>query len=466
MKIPGPKTLPLIGNVLDVDVKLLHISVSKLAEKFGPIFRINLFGSNFVIINDVELERKAFGCDRPDHFWGKFICFDYSSIAFANANIKTTTKRKMLHRSLKFFGDGIKRFDKINEEQLIQFTETLKLTNQSDFDMYRLVSTSLANTLAGLFIGRPPRKDDCGPIMKYAEVANIFLGPIGFLYGFFPMLRFIPGSFSQQYEEAIASRDDILTRFYFSVKDTDDNMGDGLIKTVIKLQDEINQSAGKELITENDTKGVILDIVSASQDTTMAVLANAFAIMLTHRHVAKKIQSEIETCVGTSRMPNSSDKGSMHYTMATIYEVLRYTCPGALNLPHQAAHDQNFEGYFIAKDSIILANHWYMHHNPQLWHEPWVFKPERFLDDNGKLLPVDSDTRRNLVAFSTGGRVCPGKRFAIHRIFRYLTAVLQAFDLVEASDGTLPDTDPRNYDVGIDVMVRKHFCRAIPRTDD
>ena len=110
MEIPGPKSLPLIGNVFDVDLRGLHLSLSKMSEKYGSFFRIKLLGQNIVIINDAELERKAFGNtrygdvfnDRPDTFVGQYFCFNYSDITFANANKKTMTKRKLFHRSLKF----------------------------------------------------------------------------------------------------------------------------------------------------------------------------------------------------------------------------------------------------------------------------------------------------------------------------------------------------------------------------
>ena len=166
MEIPGPKSLPLIGNVFDVDLRGLHLSLSKMPEQYGSIFRIKLLGQNIVIINDADLERKAFGNtrygdvfnDRPDTFVGQYFCFNYSDITFANANKKTMTKRKLFHRSLKFYGDGIKHFDGINENELVKVLEKLKLTKQCDFDMYSLLLTSLANTLVGLLNGTSPTK--------------------------------------------------------------------------------------------------------------------------------------------------------------------------------------------------------------------------------------------------------------------------------------------------------------------
>ena len=448
-----------------------------MAELYGHIFRIKLLGRNIVIINDADLERKAFGStkyvnifnDRPYSFVGEFVNFGCSDITFADGNKKTMDKRKLFNRSLTFYGDGIQHFSRINEDELMQILEKLKLTKQCNFDLHALLSKSLANTLGMLLNGTCPTHQDCEAIMNVADSAGFFITGIGFIYDFIPIIRLLPGFFRNRYRKFIASRDQLLDKFYFSVRDIekDTSLGNqGFVKNLIKLQNEINQNAGTEYITENDVKGILVDIIAASQETTSTILTNAFAILLTHQHVAKKIQDEIDNMVGPTRLPNETDKPHMHYTMATVYEVLRYTSPVVFSIPHRSAKDINFEGYFVAKDSVILPNHWYIHHDPKLWHEPWVFKPDRFLDDAGKLLPPESKSRRNVMAFSTGLRECPGEgaNYGKSRIFFYLTAVLQSFDIVPALDGKLPDSDPRNYDLrGIDVQVEPHLCRVIPR---
>ena len=35
-----------------------------------------------------------------------------------------------------------------------------------------------------------------------------------------------------------------------------------------------------------------------------------------------------------------------------------------------------------------------MHHNEKYWEEPFSFKPERFLDEEGRLLPANHPTRK------------------------------------------------------------------------
>lgn len=37
------------------------------------------------------------------------------------------------------------------------------------------------------------------------------------------------------------------------------------------------------------------------------------------------------------------------------------------------------------------------HHDEAVWGDPWEYRPERFLDENGKLLPADSDLMKRWV---------------------------------------------------------------------
>ena len=48
----------------------------------------------------------------------------------------------------------------------------------------------------------------------------------------------------------------------------------------------------------------------------------------------------------------------------------------------------------------VLFNLWKLHHNPDYWDEPWEFRPERFLDDDGTVVQPDHINRRRYCEIS------------------------------------------------------------------
>ena len=72
-------------------------------------------------------------------------------------------------------------------------------------------------------------------------------------------------------------------------------------------------------------------------------------------------------------------------------------------------------------------------HDPARYPEPDVFKPERFLSPNGRLL----DDPVLVLAFGYGKRACPGRHFAEATLFITVASLLSVFNVEkgEASKG-------------------------------
>ena len=479
--LPGPKPLPILGNVLSVGLHNLHITLYDLVEQYGAIFQLSLLGQNTVIISDVNLIRKALGSDtehtygdvfndKPDSFWGKYFAFDYSDIGFGKTNPRTMMLRKIWHRGLKHYGDGVEHFEQNAELELKRLLEDLRDMKGGDFIMNDIVRRSFANTTATLLTGEQPDDYDFEIIWQFVDFSNGLMEPgMATFYEMFPFVRLLPGKFGNLYQKAIKARDCFLERYYFRIKDsvtdTERTEDRGFVQTIIRLQQENNKRNTSVFIGEDNMKGIVVDMVFGGTVTTTLAIGHSLALVIVHQHVAKKIQEEVDNVVGNQRMPRLSDRARMPYTMAAVFEVLRYTAAIApAGFPHRALEDKNFEGYYIPKGSIILTYAWYVLHDPKLWNDPWVFNPERFLDAEGNLLPPEHETRRNFIAFSTGHRDCPGKILAKSRMFLYLATILQTFDLIPGTSGELPDTNPHNYIPGIDLEIKSYSCRAVPRT--
>ena len=186
-------------------------------------------------------------------------------------------------------------------------------------------------------------------------------------------------------------------------------------------------------------------------------------LLIEHQNVQKKIQAEIDSVIGKLQTPRLANKTDMPYAMATVYEILRYSTITPLPTPHKARGDKVFEGYLIPKDTLILFNLWYIHHDPGVWTDPWSFQPERFLDTDGKLLAADHQIWNNFYPFSVGRRTCLGKTYATGRLFLYLASMLQSFDFCPSTNGRFPDNNPMHYENGIAIKIKDFECRVFPR---
>lgn len=80
-------------------------------------------------------------------------------------------------------------------------------------------------------------------------------------------------------------------------------------------------------------------------------------------------------------------------------------------------------GKFIPKNTGILYNIHAVNHDPALWKDPDVFRPERFLDPStGKL---NLEGQPPLLSFGLGPRTCPGEKLGQMDIFYVLVRLLQ-----------------------------------------
>jgi cytochrome P450 len=115
----------------------------------------------------------------------------------------------------------------------------------------------------------------------------------------------------------------------------------------------------------------------------------------------------------------------MPYTEALIAETQRYSSIASLGAMHRALKDQEFKGYMIPKDTMIISNLHYIHHDPAVWGDPENFRPERFLSPDGKTFKKHDA----LIPFSVGRRQCLGEALARDSLFLFSTNLFQRFTI-------------------------------------
>lgn len=155
---------------------------------------------------------------------------------------------------------------------------------------------------------------------------------------------------------------------------------------------------------------------------------------------------EIDSKVGSSRLMNDSDLSSLPYLHGVINETLRMCPAGALIPPHESTKECTVGGYHVPAGTMLLVNLWAIQNDPNLWKDPGIFKPERFIDVEGqrdgfKFMP-----------FGSGRRGCPGEGLAMRMVGLTLGTLIQCFewerigvekvDMGEGHGLTMPKAQP------------------------
>lgn len=81
-------------------------------------------------------------------------------------------------------------------------------------------------------------------------------------------------------------------------------------------------------------------------------------------------------------------------------------------------------------DEQVVFNVDSVHYDPEVFEKPYEFNPERFINEDGKLVNTDK-----VWVFSIGKRACPGESLAVLEVFLYFAIIMQNYTI--EADGPL-----------------------------
>jgi cytochrome P450 len=105
-------------------------------------------------------------------------------------------------------------------------------------------------------------------------------------------------------------------------------------------------------------KATATSLYAGASDTTVSAMRSFFLAMTIHPEFQVKAQEEIDTVIGTHRLPTINDREEMPFCDRLVKEVLRWGVIGPLGIPHVSKVDDEYNGYFIPKGTVIVGNIW------------------------------------------------------------------------------------------------------------
>lgn len=457
---PGPEPSFFFGNVKDLDTTKIHHSLHRLAQQFGPVVHIRLLSRNIVILNTADIIREAYDTekyrvslnDKPKGFFGTYLVYNHSDVLLGPYSKTTFRLKEIMLQGLKpsLSATAI-------SQEAKNLVQRLDARVGKDFCIKNEIQRSMAEVTTMLLLGECT-DGDVDMMWEFVDWSNKLLNPsVESVLKNLPFLRFLPGRYGFLYRTAKEKRDHLLRRFFDEYRTTyKAGIHRGLVDTCLQMQETEEKLNGHSWLTDDMIRAVILDTIGAGLVSTTNTILATVLNLVHNKECLKKMQREIDTVLGRNRHAVPEDMGHLDYCCALIYETQRFSSIVPIVSHYCSTEDVEFEGYTLPKGTMVWGNIWSAHHDNKDWTDPWTFRPERFLDSQGKLMPESSPSRARLIPLGVGPRYCVGKSFAMTRLFSYITSIVQHFDILPPKDGELSSNDPLLYTSGA-VLELKDF---------
>ncbi|KAM9197401.1 LOW QUALITY PROTEIN: cytochrome P450 2E1-like [Dugong dugon] len=457
-KVPRPFPLPIIGDILQLDLNNILKSFTKLAQRYGPVFSLYLGGRRFVIVHGYKAVREVL-LQHKNEFSGRgrnpsFDAHKNHGIIFNNGPTWKDTQRFSL-TILRNYGMG-----KEGNEQWIQreahfLLEELRKTQGQPFDPTFLISAANCNVISDIIF----RKHFDYSEKRFLSLLNMFnenfyllSSPWLQLYNYFASyLCYMPGSLRRVLKNVSEIKQYLSEQVMEHYTSLDPNCPRDFIDCLLIEMENEYQSTEPGYMLDNIAM-TMADLLFTGTETTSTTMRYGLLILTKYPEIQKKLHEEIDRVIGPSRMPAMKDRLEMPYVDPMVFSDL---VPS--NLPHEATRDTMFRGYAIPKGTVVIPTLDYLLYDDQEFLDPEKFKPEHFLNENGKFKYSDY-----FKAFSAGKRVCVGEGLARMELFLFLSAILQHFNLKSLVDPKDIDLNP--IMIGFGSIPPHYKLCVIPRS--
>ncbi|XP_068136096.1 cytochrome P450 2K1-like [Hyperolius riggenbachi] len=456
---PGPRPLPIIGNVHQIDMNKPFKTFIELSKTYGTILGIHIGPQRTVIlcgydtVKDALMNHAEAFSDRPrlpvlEKYGG-------NGIAFSSGENWRVMRRFALS-SLRDYGMGKRSIeDKIaaEVELLMQIFRSYK---GKPFDNQRILTTAVAKIILSILLSQKFENED-PTIKKLIDIVNEnvrLLGtPISRLYNAYPsLIGLLPGA-HKTIPENIAHMQSLIRKMFSKQRQQlDVNNQRNLIDSFLVKQQEGKAESVKYFHDDNLT-ALVDNLFGAGMETTATTLRWGLLLMMKYPDIQKKVQDEIERVIGKAK-PKIEHRKEMPYTDAVIHEIQRYGDVVPNNVPHATSQDVTFRGYFIPKGTVVFPLISSSLRDKSYFEKPYEFYPEHFLDAKGNFKKNEA-----FIPFSIGRRSCAGATLARMQLFLFFTMLLQNFTF-QAPPNAVLDLTPS---LGATNSPLPHKICVIPR---
>ncbi|KAF8645514.1 hypothetical protein AX16_007798 [Volvariella volvacea WC 439] len=463
---PGPKGLPIIGNLRQFPKQTPWLTYESWAKTYGPIMHLDYLRTHVIVLSSAKVAldlleaRSNIYSDRPAPFVLSELIGRKNSMFF----MRYSDPRFKIYRRLLHSGLGPRSVIDFRSAQLHETVVLLQSLAKSPSEFIRHIRRNAAAVIMKIAYGYQVNSED-DFFIKVTEEGHRSAGaanhPRQFLFDSFPILQYRPQwVMGSEFEKIITAAkagfdriDNLPYLWTLKAMESEDHT-ESFVSIHLREPGKLIPGEHEDIVKRCSSA-----LYAGGTDTTISALTTFFWLMTTHSEIQATAQREIDS-ITAGRLPNFDDQKHMPYVSALIKEVLRWGPVGPLGLQHRVMEDDIYEGYHIPAGSTIIANIWAITHDSEIYPDPHVFDPTRHLGEKAQPDPLN-------FVYGFGRRACPGAHFAGLSLFLNISSILATFNIRKAIDDSGAEIDPPlNRTTGMISHIAPFPCRIVPRSPE
>ncbi|XP_062414033.1 cytochrome P450 2K1-like [Pungitius pungitius] len=429
--LPGPRPLPLFGNLFQINPKSFNSTLYELSKKYGSVFTVYLGPQKVVILAGYKTVKDAlvnhaveFGDRYSSPGFHDLSGEQRNGIIFANGDSWKEMRRFALI-NLRDFGMGKKAAENKIIEEVQYLIDVFERHEGQPFSTAKSINNAVSNIISSIVFGSRFEYSDEEFTLMITRANDNFrlLGSSSLqLYNMFPWI-FQWARNRRHLKRNVAENRKQMKRLIGRLQGTlNVEMCRGFVDTFLahrqKLEDLKITDAHYDI---ENLVSTTANLFVAGTDTTGTTLRWILLLMAKYPQIQDQVQAELSRVVG-DRQVRAEDRKNLPFADAVIHETQRFANILPISVPHQTSTDVTFQGHFIRKGTPVFPLLTSVLWDESEWESPHTFNPAHFLDKDGKFVKRDA-----FMAFSAGRRACPGEGLAQMELFLFFTSLVQRF---------------------------------------
>ncbi|EUC67444.1 cytochrome P450 family protein [Rhizoctonia solani AG-3 Rhs1AP] len=471
---PGPRPLPIIGNLLDLKPTNIYEQLRQLSLDYGPIVSLKIGSGTLIVIGGDGSQVRELYDKRGIIYSGRplqmvtEVAGSGDHFLFQQDIQKWRVGRKQI---VQHFAPAVMK----NEHVPLQEAESIQLLHEflhqpKTFMTHPMrYTTSIITCLAyGL---RCESYHD--PIVQEVEdtmrlLSNLLVPGAKPPVEDFPWLNYLP-EFVSSWRSRCKKLGQKMDKLYYDLSEIGVQRGmQGLNTNNLAYKLRLGEeSTGLNRHQQAFICGIVLEGGTDIVRLWLIYIISCFCNSFSHPEVQKRAHEELDAMYNEGTFPRWQDEQALPFVRAIVKETIRWRPPLPLTVAHRLEKDDHYGGYFLPKGSQLFCVAWAIHTNAERYEEPESFKPERFIGhcmSMAESLAQGDPLKRDHFAFGAGRRVCPGIQKAEQDIFIAISRLLWAFNF-SSPTGAPVSTDYSTAFMGEGVRIPKQFPLTVtPRS--